>query len=157
MALVELPVLFRRGSVRRPGIAETLGSAKRNLPTPNMRPPDHVAKHYPASCPLAPEPCRSIPGNRSLKLACGTRDAWCGSSRSGTSTNDAQAAGRPMALNIFRVSASHREKNLPVAPARSPPDAPERVFLAQRRDTSTASTRRRQTTSDSTGTPPHGP
>ncbi|MGO8747460.1 MAG: hypothetical protein ACLQNE_15860 [Thermoguttaceae bacterium] len=38
MALVELPVLFRRGSVRRPGIAETLGSAKRNLPTHNMCP-----------------------------------------------------------------------------------------------------------------------
>ena len=45
MALVELPVLFRRGSVRRPGIAEPLGSAKRKLPTHIMRPPDHVAKH----------------------------------------------------------------------------------------------------------------
>ena len=118
MALVELPVLFRRGSVRRPGIAETLGSAKRNLPTHNMRPPDHVAKHG-QQADVAPEPCRSIPGNRSLKLACGTRDAWCGSSRSGTSTNEARAAGRPVAPNIFRVSASHREKNLPVAPARS--------------------------------------
>jgi hypothetical protein len=30
MALVALPVLFRRGSVRRPGIAKTPGSAKRN-------------------------------------------------------------------------------------------------------------------------------
>ena len=37
MALVELPVLFRRGSVRRSGVAETLWSAERNLPTHNMR------------------------------------------------------------------------------------------------------------------------
>jgi hypothetical protein len=33
MALVELPVLFRRGAVRRPGFAETLWFTKRNLPT----------------------------------------------------------------------------------------------------------------------------
>ena len=38
MALVELPVLFRRGAVRRCGIAETLWFAKRNLPTRNMCP-----------------------------------------------------------------------------------------------------------------------
>ncbi len=71
-----------------------------------------------ANCPVAPEPCKSIPGNRSLKLACGTRGTWCGSSRSGTSTNEARAAGRAVAPNIFRVSASHEENNLPVAPAR---------------------------------------
>jgi hypothetical protein len=54
MALAELPVLFRRGSVRRPGIAETLGSAKRNLPTRIMRPPDHVAKHGQQAAPWRP-------------------------------------------------------------------------------------------------------
>jgi hypothetical protein len=67
---------------------------------------------------LAPEPCRSIPGNRSSKLGCGTRDAWRGSSRPGTSTNVARAASRPVAPNMFRVSASQRENILPVAPAR---------------------------------------
>jgi hypothetical protein len=38
MALVELPVLFRRGSVRRFGMTETLWFTKRNLPIHNMRP-----------------------------------------------------------------------------------------------------------------------
>ena len=38
MALVELPVLFRGRAVRGCGIAETLWSAKRNLPTRNMCP-----------------------------------------------------------------------------------------------------------------------
>ena len=46
------------------------------------------------------------------------RDAWCGLSRAGTSRNEARAASRPVVANAFRVSASHRESNLPVAPAR---------------------------------------
>ena len=38
MALVELPASIPPGPVRRSGIAETLWSTKRNLPTRNMSP-----------------------------------------------------------------------------------------------------------------------
>ena len=71
-----------------------------------------------ASCPVAPEPCRSIPGNRSSKLALGGRcvvrifTVW--------DLNGGGTGGKPpVAPNVFRVSASQGESKLPVAPARS--------------------------------------
>jgi hypothetical protein len=72
MALVELPVLFRRGSVRRSSLAETLWFSMRNL-GPMRRALGTRRETRAASCPVAPEPSMSMPGNRSFKLACGTR------------------------------------------------------------------------------------
>jgi hypothetical protein len=73
MALAELPVLFRREAVRRCGIAETLWLTKRNLPTRITYALGPRREARAASCPAAPEACRSIPGNRSFKLAFGAR------------------------------------------------------------------------------------
>ncbi len=111
------PLLFRRGAVRRCGIAETLRFAKRNLPTRNMCPPGHVAKHGQQAAQWHPNRAGQYQatGAHSSLLA---RDAWCGFSRSGTSTDEARAVSCLVAPNVFRVSASQGESKLPVARAR---------------------------------------
>ena len=76
-----------------------------------------------ASCPVAPEPLSLADRNTSFKPARRTR-VWCGSSPSGISTHRTRAASRPVAPNVFRVSATRRGSNLPVAPAAPPFQGP---------------------------------
>ena len=60
-----------------------------------------------ASCPVAPEPLRSIPRNANIKPARRTR-AWCGSSRSGTSTSKARPSKLPSGTRTVRVNTSQQ-------------------------------------------------